>query len=192
MFGAWTEYAGRGEALFADGEILAAYSRVGGYVVGDESTDNGCAMADVLADARATGLTDVDGKVHKVAGFASFGNPADEQLLGQVLDVFGSVYVGINCQASILTEFSAGQPWTWTPGEAVEGGHAICLQRRRGAGPAPLEYVTWGALQAATAGFQANAAEEAWAVVTEDWVRANGTSVAGLDLRQMLADMAGV
>jgi hypothetical protein len=192
MYGAWTQYAAGTEALFADSEIQAVYSRVGGYVPGDEDTDNGCSMADVLADQRAGGMTDAGGHVHKVAGSAAFGNPADEELLGRVLDVFGTVYVGINCQASILTEFSDGQPWTWTPGEAVEGGHAICLQRRLGSGGAPLEYVTWGALQPATPDFQAHAAEEAWAVVTHDWLSANGTSVEGLDLEQLLADMADV
>lgn len=189
MYGAWTQYATGSEALFSDTAIQETYSRVGGYVPGDPSTDNGCVMQDVLSDQHATGIDDSAGKVHRVAGYAAFGNPADEMLLGQVLDVFGTVYVGINCQASIQQEFSDGQPWTWTPGEAVEGGHAICLQRRLGSGSAPLEYVTWGALQAATAGFQAHAAEEAWAVVTQDWLQANGTTVEGLDLRQLLADM---
>jgi hypothetical protein len=56
----------------------------------------------------------------------------------------------------------------------------------------PYEYVTWGALEKATANFQANAATEAWAVVTADWVRANGTTVEGLDIQQLLADMADV
>jgi hypothetical protein len=191
MYGAWTQYAGAGagEALFADQQVQTVYSRVGGYVPGDESTDNGCVMQDVLDDQKRRGMIDNAGRTHKIAAYAAFGNVADEELLGQVLDVFGSVYVGINCQASILTEFSQGQPWTWTPGEAVEGGHAICLQRRRGSGDAPLEYVTWGALQPATADFQANAAEEAWAVVTADWLNANGTSVEGLDLQQLLSDM---
>lgn len=192
MYGAWTRYASGFEALFSDNAVQETYSRVGGYVPGDPSTDGGCVMADVLADQKANGLVDAAGKAHKVAGYAAFGNPADEDLLGQVLDVFGTVYVGINCQASILTEFSDRQPWTWTPGEPVEGGHAICLQRRLGSGDAPLEYVTWGALQPATTDFQANAAEEAWAVVTQDWLRASGSSVEGLDLRQLMADMADV
>lgn len=192
MYGAWTQYAASAEALFAGDQVETVYSRVGGYVPGDSSTDNGCVMQDVLTDQKRTGITDTSGKVHKVAGFAAFGNPADEMLLGQVLDVFGTVYVGINVQQQMETEFSDGQPWTWDPAAQSIGGHAICLQRRLGSGSAPLEYVTWGALQPATADFQANAAEEAWAVVTEDWLRANGTTVEGLDLRQLLSDMRHV
>ena len=189
MYGAWTWYGSGGEALFDDEAIQAVYSRVGGYVPGDPGTDNGCEMADVLADARAAGMTDTAGKVHKVVGYAALGNPADEDLLGQVLDVFGTVYVGINVQQAMMTEFNDGQPWTWNPAAQPVGGHAVCLQRRMGSGPAPLEYVTWGALQQATTGFQAFAAEEAWAVVTADWLESDGDTVQGLDLTQLLADM---
>jgi hypothetical protein len=192
MYGAWTQYASSTEALFTDDEIQAVYSRVGGYVPGDPGTDNGCVMQDVLADQQSSGITDQAGNLHQVAGFAAFGNPADEELLGQVLDVFGTVYVGINVQQVIEQEFADQQPWTWDPTAQVIGGHAICLQRRLGSGDAPLEYVTWGALQPATANFQANAAEEAWAVVTHDWLQANGTTVEGLDLQQLLADMGSV
>lgn len=192
MYGAWTTYGSGIEALFADSQVQAVYSRVGGYVPGDPSTDNGCVMQDVLDDQKVNGMADTRGKVHKVAGYAMFGNPADELLLGQVLDVFGSVYVGINVQQQMETEFSDQQPWTWDPAAEPVGGHAICLQRRLGSGSAPLEYVTWGALQPATADFQANAAEEAWAVVTQDWLQANGATVEGLDLQQLLSDMQQV
>jgi hypothetical protein len=192
MYGAWTEYAGGHEALFDDGQVQTVYSRVGGYVPGDPSTDQGCVMQDVLADQQQNGMTDQDGKLHQVAGFAAFGNPADELLLGQVLDVFGTVYVGINVQQQMEDEFAHQQPWTWQRHGQVIGGHAVCLQRRLGRGRAPLEYVTWGALQPATTSFQAHAADEAWAVVTHDWLSANGTTVEGLDLEQLLADMADV
>jgi hypothetical protein len=189
MYGAWTAYAAASEALFSDDAIVTTYSRVSGYVPGDPDTDAGAQMQDVLADQKANGMTDQAGKKHEVVGYAAMGNPADEDLLGQVLDVFGTVYTGIVVQASMQTEFADQEPWTWTPGDQEVGGHAICLQRRQGKGKAPLEYVTWGALQPATHKFQAYAVEEAWAVVTQDWLTANGSSVSGLDLTQLLSDM---
>lgn len=193
MFGAMSWYGSGVEALFADSEIVATYSRDGGYVAGEASTDQGCDMQTALANAVTYGMTDTTGKVHKALGYARFGNPADEVLLGQVLDVFGSVYVGINVQQVIETEFDAGQPWTYVPGQPWAGGHCVVLQRRYPSTSAPvLEYVTWGALQRAYSTFQAHAAEEAWAVVTQDWVRANGTSVEGMNVAQLLADMADV
>jgi len=194
LFGAVSVYGGRAEALFADAEIERTYSRVGGYVPGNPATDQGCACADVLEDARVNGMTDVNGNVHKVAGHAQLGNPADEELVAQCLDVFGSLYVGFNVQQSIEAEFSAGQVWTYTPGEPYVGGHCVVLQRRYPCGSmhGVLEYWTWGARQRADFGWQANTVEEAHVAITDDWIRANGTTVEGLDLVQLLADMAYV
>jgi hypothetical protein len=191
MFGAWSTYAGVPEVLFSDEEIIRAYSAVGGYVPGDPGTDQGCVMADVLDYLKSTGLADTSGKAHKVAGFAALGNPADEDLLAQVLAVFGSVYVGFDVQSHMMDEFEAGQVWTWQRGDELVGGHCVPLQRREPAGSRHgiLDYVTWGELQHADFGWQAHAVSEAWAVVTQDWLNASGHTVEGLDLRQLLADM---
>lgn len=198
MFGAWTTYAGAsgGEALFEDGEIQKTYSRVGGYdpsagPPGENPTDQGCQMQDVLADARKNGITDTAGKVHKVAGFAAFGNPVDEELLGQVLDVFGTVYTGFNVQQSIEQEFSEGKPWTYHRGEPYVGGHCVVLQKRNPVKQKAgyLNYVTWGAMTEATGSWLSHTVEECWAVVTQDWLTANGTSIEGLALTDLLADM---
>lgn len=196
MFGSWTVNAGvhTGEALFSDAEITAVYSRVGGYVPGEPSTDAGCMMSDVLADARANGMTDVRGHVHKVVAYAAFGNPADEDLLGQALEVFGAVYVGFNVQQIVETEFEEEEPWTYQPGAGYIGGHCVNLARRYpvGGSVGVLEYWTWARRQRATFGWQANVVDEAWAPITEDWLKANGHSVEGCDLTQLLADMADV
>jgi hypothetical protein len=199
MFGAWSRYATGTEALFTNDEIVAAYSACSGYNPADNGpggnpTDAGAQMSDVLAYAQSTGFTDTTGHVHKVAGYAALGNPADEDLLGQVLDVFGSVYTGFNVQDHMMAQFEAHQPWTYEPGDAWVGGHCVPLQRRQPAGSRHgiLQYITWGAAQQADFGWQANTVEEAWAVVTEDWIRANGTSVEGLDVQQLLSDMSYV
>lgn len=191
QFGAWSTYAGRPEVMFSDDEIVTAYSACGGYVLGDPGTDQGCVMADVLAYLKHTGMTDTSGKVHKVAGYAALGNPADENLVGQVLDVFGSLYVGFDVQNHMMAQFEAGQVWTWWPGDALVGGHCVPLQRREPAGSRHgiLDYVTWGEVQHADFGWQAHAVSEAWAVVTQDWIEADGDTVEGLNLSQLLADM---
>jgi hypothetical protein len=196
MFNAWTAYAAGTELQIADAEILRAYSAVGGYdpnagPPGDNPTDQGCQMQDVLAYAKKHGIADATGKMHKVAGFAAFGNPVDEMLLGQVLDVFGTVYTGFNVQQAIEEQFSEGKPWTYHPGEPYVGGHCVVLQKRdpvkQKAGF--LNYVTWGAMTEATAGWLTHTVEECWAVVTQDWLTANGTSIEGMALTKLLADM---
>jgi hypothetical protein len=196
MFAAMSVYAGHPEPSFSDKEIVTAYSAVSGYVPGDPSTDNGADLQTVLEYLRGTGMTDTTGKTHKAAGYAAFGNPADEVLLAQVLETFGSVYVGVELPDSAEQEFADGQPWDWQPGSQIAGGHCIALQKRSVGGTGVLEYITWGTVQKATRGFQyhyagppGNANGECWAVVTQDWLTASGDSISGLDLSQLLSDL---
>jgi len=189
MFAAMSVYGGHPEPLFSDAEIVTAYSAVSGYVPGNPITDNGADMQSVLDYLKSTGMTDEAGQTHKVAGYAAFGDPADEVLLAQVLDVFGSVYVGVSLPASAEQEFASGQPWDYQPTSPEAGGHCIVLQKRAVGQAGVLEYVTWGAVQRTTRGFQRHYAEEAYAVVTEDWLQANGDSVSGLNLQQLLSDL---
>lgn len=190
LLGAVSTYGSGAEAMFSDAEIEKTYSRVSGYVPGNQATDNGAFCADVLDDAAANGMTDLNGTVHKVLGHARLGNPADEELVAQCLDVFGSLYVGFTVQQHMEAEFGQGQVWTWQPGDAEVGGHCVVLQRRYPCGSrhGVLEYVTWGARQRADFAWQAHAVSEAHVVITSEWLRAAGTTVEGLDLQQLLAD----
>jgi hypothetical protein len=188
MVQGWTTY-GQGSTITVPAQsVVGMYSAVSGYNPQTGNNDNGAEMQDVLAYMKATGIPDSSGAVHKVAAYAVFGDPTDEVLMAQVLDVFGTVYVGINVPESAQQQFQNG-PWTYEPGSPIEGGHAICLQRRRVGGTGVLEYITWGAVQNTTRGFQKAYAEEAWAVVSQDWLNKNGTTVEGMDLSQLLSDL---
>jgi hypothetical protein len=197
MFGALSQYGKGTEAMFTDDVVQHVYSSISGYDPNagppdDNPTDTGCQMSDVLKYAHHNGIPDTSGKVHKVAGYAKLGNPTNPTLVGQVLDVCGTAYTGIVAQSIIQREFSENKPFTWQKNGEVEGGHCIVLQRRHPKSQAKqgiYEYVTWGALARATSGFMAHAVEEAWFVVTEDWLNDKGDSVEGLDLSQLLADM---
>lgn len=189
---AMSVYAGRPVA-YHDSYGIELYSDITGYVPGDESTDNGTDIQTALEYWKTTGLTATDGTVHKIAGYAQFGNPADEVLLAQVLEVFGCVLVGVSLQQDQEDQFGAGEPWSYVPGDPFIGGHGITLQRRSVGGTGVLHYITWGAEQKARRNFQWHCAGqgngEAWAVVTEDWITANGDSISGLDLEQLLSDL---
>lgn len=183
-------YAGKPQALFSAAEVISVYSRVGGYDPATGANDNGCQMQDVLADQRENGMTDLSGTVHKVTAYAALGNPADITMLSRVLKTFGYVYVGIRCPASTQTQFGNG-PWTYVPGSPIEGGHAIGLHRRQpyGARVGVFSMATWGALQPTTISFIENYIDEAWAVITQDWIEASGSSCDGIALAQLEADM---
>lgn len=183
-------YAGKPQVLFDDTEIISVYSRISGYDPATGANDNGCQMQDVLADQRRNGMTDVNGNAHKVLAYAALRNPSDPGLLSQVLKTFGFAYIGIRCPQSAQEEFGVS-PWTYVPGSPIEGGHAIGLHRRQpyGSRVGVFDMASWGALQPATISFLSHYIEEAWAVCTEDWIEANGSTCDGVALSQLESDM---
>ncbi len=185
-------YAGKPQVLFDDAAVLKAYSDISGFNPATGANDNGCQMQDVLAYCRSTGIPDTSGNVHQVTAYAALRNPSDPGLLSQVLKTFGYVYIGINCPASAQDQF--GKVWTYEPDSPIEGGHCVGLHRRQpyGSRVGVFGMATWGALQPATISFIQNYVEEAWAVVTPDWIEANGASADGVALAQLEADMAYV
>ena len=177
---------GKPQVLFADAAVIRRTPRRLRVRPGHRGNDNGCQMQDVLAYQRTTGMTDADGNVHKVIAYAALRNPADIGLLSRVLKTFGYVFLGINCPASAQDQFG-NEPWTYVAGSPIEGGHAIGLHRRQpyGSRVGVFEMATWGALQPTTIGFIQHFTEEAWAVITEDWLEANGSTCDGVSLSQL-------
>ena len=185
-------YAGHPEPVFGNMEIIRAYSACGGYVLGDENTDNGCAEPDVSQFLVKTGLTDTSGKVHKYVAWAAFGDPSNLPLMAAALNTFGSVTVDIDCPQSAEDQFAQGVPWSYVAGSPIVGGHSIALQKRGSGYIGVEEVVTWGVLQRSTRGFCRHQIREAYIGISEDWIEANGTTIQGLDLAQLLADMPSV
>lgn len=190
-------YAGH-PVTYAPGYGPELYSAVTGFdpnagPPGNNPTDNGTELQTGLEYWKNHGLVAADGSVHKLAAYAKFGNPADEVLLAQVLDIFSCVLVGVSLQQDQEDQFSSGEPWQYNPADGFIGGHAITLQRRAVGQIGILEYVTWGAVTRATRKFQRFCAGdgngEAWAIVTQDQLDAQGDSITGLDLEQLLSDL---
>lgn len=194
---AMNEYAGH-PVQYAPDAAVGLYSAITGFdpsagPPGQNPTDNGTDIQTALEFWKKTGITDASGGVHKIAGYAKFGNPADEVLLAQVLEVFGCVLVGVSLQQDQEDQFSNGEPWAFVPGDPFIGGHGITLQRRMVGVTGILRYVTWGAVQPAKRNFQYHCAGqgngEAWAVVSQDWLETNGDTVQGFNLAQLLSDL---
>lgn len=186
------------EVTYAPGYGLTLYSDITGFnqnagPPGSNPTDQGTDIQTALEYWKNTGLKAADGSIHKLAGYAQFANPADETLLAQVLDVFGCVIAGGSLQQAQEDQFSASEPWDYIPGQPFIGGHGFPLQRRGVGGAGVWQVVTWGAAQHATRRFIWNSLGqgngEAWAVVTADWLEANGDDIQGLDLQQLLNDL---
>ncbi len=184
MVQAWTAYA-KGEVTLPNSAILSVYEAVGGYVPGDPSTDNGCVEQDVLAYLQQNGIGG-----HKILAYAQV-NVQDRAEMKAALNIFGSVYLGAQMPESAMQQTDAGQPWSVVPGSPIEGGHCFVVQRWDDSA-APLTVVTWGQLQRVTDGWWEANGDEAWVIITQDWLNAKGKSVTGLDLAQLGDDFADV
>lgn len=173
-------------------EAVATYSAITGYDPsktapdGSNPTDQGTNMASAMAYWRKVGVAG-----HKIVAYASV-NIASFTEIEAAVALFGAVACGINFPKSAMDQFNAGEPWDVVPNDGgIEGGHAIHLGKYDVAS-GMYEVVTWGAVQKVTHAFLAKYLEEAWVVITQDWIEKNGSSPAGLDLYGLGQDFAAL
>jgi hypothetical protein len=196
MIQSWSAYAGT-EVSVPKASLLKGYSDVTGFdpnagPPGNNPTDQGTNIQDALAYWKFTGIKDSTGTYHKIAGYAAFGDCHNIVLTKQVVSTFGSVALGVNFPVSGMDQFNAGEPWTYVPGSPIDGGHAYPRVKVSGGGLDVYTDITWAKAQRESLRFNLNYTEEAWAVVSQDWIDANGVDITGLNLTQLLADMAFV
>lgn len=165
--------AGNPEVASTAAEVLAAYSAITGYNPADPSTDNGAAMKDVRDYWQKTGFT-LGGQVHQILLSAQV-DAHDDNLIRWVLDQFGALGIGVNLPVSAMDQFRAGQQWDAVANDGgIEGGHAVAVVGYDGT---YWYVVTWGQVQKVTPAWWRAYVEEAWTVMTADFVNAHS----GLD-----------
>lgn len=179
-----TYYASGTEAIPTDAQILKTYEDVGGYVPGDPSTDQGMNMLDYLKYWRKKGVGG-----HKILGFAAIDLTRRDQIM-QAIQLFGNVYLGLQLPISAQGQnvwkvppsgpFGDGSPGSW-------GGHCVPMMF---AGQQSSVVVTWGATLHMTWDFLADYADEAYVVLSNDWIKANGISPSKFNITQLKADLA--
>lgn len=176
---AWTTY-GQGETVTLPLDaVLTLYSAVTGFDPRTGANDTGAIEQDVLAFVHNYGIGG-----HKIRAFAQ----VDHTNLSEMklaLQHFGTVYVGFQVPESAQQQFHAGQPWVVVPGSPIEGGHAVNIQKWDAN---HVYVVTWGRLQAMTPEFWLTYGDEAWVIITDDWLNENGLSPEGLNVQALLAD----
>ncbi len=181
----WTAYTDTHAVVMDDAEVLAAYSAVSGYVPGNPGTDRGALCADVLRYWVTAGMGTPDGGPDTLTGAAAIA-ARDASEVRSTIATFGNVYAGVALPLSAQTEnIWAGisdAPGSW-------GGHCVPLVGYTPTGPI---CVTWGALKQMTWDWWETYAEEAYALLSPDWLRATGTDPAGVDWARLDADMRAV
>ncbi len=185
MIQQWTAYTGS-HIVPSDGQILKAYEDIGGYVPGDPSTDNGCVMLDALNYWRQTGIAG-----HKILAYIKVDLKKTDQVRLSI-ELFGNLYLGIQLPISAQ---GAGK-WTVPPGGPVGdgspgswGGHCLPIVAYN---PRVLTVVTWGSLLPMTWEFMAAYADEAYCVLSQDWIDNTGIAPSKFALAQLQADLTSL
>lgn len=182
----WSLYAGA-PFLPTEASILSAYEAVGGYVPGDPTTDNGCVILDVLNYWRKTGIAG-----HKILAYVKL-DTTNLDAIREAIYLFGNVYMGVQLP---LSAQGAGD-WTVPPGgdetnfgtPGSWGGHAIPIVAMS---PETLTVVTWGMTLKMSHNFFRDYCDEAYAVLSQDWIDARGLAPSQFDLAQLQADLLAV
>jgi hypothetical protein len=182
----WTANAGT-EVTPADASVLMFYEH---FVGSPPPPDEGCNMLAVLKYWRSHGL----GK-DKILAFTILEakNHLDVQ---NAIYLFGSIYIGVELPDFAVHGDMLTTPWAVPPGGPVgdaapnpQNGHCIPAVGYDGDG---LSVVTWGAVKTMSWDFYDAYAEEAYAVLSHDFIQANGQGVAGFDLATLQADLQKV
>jgi hypothetical protein len=180
MIEAWTA-AGHGHAIMlSEGSVLDAFDNV--RRTDPFSGEEGAFELDVLRYWRKTGIGG-----HRIGAYARV-TVYDQRLVQTAAWLFGGLYIGVQLPLSAQTQ----SVWDWTgsltgparPGSW--GGHAVDVVRYDRNG---LTVVTWGRLQEVTWSFWARYCDEAYCVLSDDFLT-KGKAPNGFDLAALEADLA--
>jgi len=180
----WTAAVGK-ESSPSDARILKFYEHFT-----TPGPENGCDMLSVLKYWRTTGLGG-----DKILAFAQL-EPRNVTEVRDAVAIFGGCYIGIELPKFALAASDLSTvPWVVPPqgpvGDAApdpNGGHcipAVAYDDRN------LYVVTWGAIKSMSWQFYIDYADEAYAVLSDDFLAKNKTP-SGFDLAQLKDDLAEI
>jgi hypothetical protein len=182
----WNFYAGHPKQP-TDADVLASYEAVGGYDPGNPNTDSGMDMLSYLNWWKTTGLGG-----DKIFAYLEVDYTNIQEVM-QAVELFGNVYLGVQ----LPTFVQGATMWTVGPGGVYVaagtpgswGGHCVPIVA---ISPETLTCITWGTTLKMSHNFLADYADEAFAVLSSDWLNANGVSPDDLNIAQLQADLAAL
>jgi hypothetical protein len=183
----WTANAGKKMITPTDKQIIAAYSAITGYNPTTGANDNGAVEIDVLNYWRQSGIAG-----HKIGAFMAL-EPANHTHIMDSVYVFGGCYIGLQLPNSAKAQTMNHQPWSVPPGGPTGdgkpgswGGHAVPVMAYDSRG---VTCVTWGALQVMTWTFWEAYCEEAYSILSLDYLTGKKVTPQGFNLQQLQADL---
>lgn len=171
----------------ASGVIEEAYSAWDGYVPGDEATDQGGVILDVLNDWKKS---DLGG--HHLMAFASAAVSDQVEIL-QAIALLGLVDIGMNVPNFIMAGAAPPEVWDVTANDGgIAGGHSVvCVAYRVVNGVLQIGFISWGAVYWMTWAYWLKYVDEAYALLLATWIKNNGTP-SGVDLAQIEIDVQAI
>jgi hypothetical protein len=184
----WTANAGKKMVTPTDKQIVAAYSAITGYNPVTGANDNGANEVDVLNYWRQTGIAG-----HKIGAYVAL-EPSNHNHIMDSVYIFEGCYIGMQLPISAQAQVQNHQPWSVPPGGPTGdgkpgswGGHAVPVVAYDTRG---VTVVTWGALQIMTWSFWETYCDEAYAILSNDYLNGKQQAPQGFSVQQLQADLA--
>jgi hypothetical protein len=168
----------------SDSDIVGAYSAITGYTPNNPESDRGAIELDVLKYWRTTGVGG-----HRIGAFVAL-EPKNQAHVKAAINLFGGSYIGLALPLTAQTQKIWAVTAQYPKGPAYPGswgGHAVYVLAYD---PNGLTCVTWGGIQRMTWRFWNDYCDEAYAILSSDWVRPGKRAPSGLDLPALQADLA--
>jgi hypothetical protein len=179
----WTAEAKGKQVIVPDSDIEKLYEIVGHYDPNNPKSDRGAVEINVLNYWLANPF-----EGNKLSAFCAL-EPQNHQEIRDAVYIFGNCYIGLQMPLSAQTQ----KVWTVPPGGATGqgapgswGGHAVPIVAYDERG---LTCITWGELMRMTWQFWNAYCDEAYGLLSPDWVEAGKTPV-GFDWKQLVTDMS--
>lgn len=181
----WQAQTGRPVTVTAM-DVLAAYSAITGYdpaqtdANGNNPTDGGAAMTDVLEYWRTNGICG-----HKIGAWLKVDHTNLKEVFAAAF-LFGGLYTGVTLPDNAMDDFMASQPFNDTsePPDEVDG-HCIWIPSYDAA---QMNLVTWAKKIQASLAWTGKYVDEMYVLLDPDWISPVGVSPSGLDWPQLTAD----
>ena len=178
----WTHAATGQMVTLPDDYVLKLYEEGCGYVLGNESTDQGGNEQQLLAFCQQTGIPTPTGP-DRLLGFVELDVSNTEDIKRAIAEG-GVVYLGINIPEA-WCEAPVGSTWDVTDSPS-EGGHCII-------GAAydadVILVVSWGTTWPVTWPAFSQVCDEAYLLADRTWIEATGKTPFGMSLADLDAAM---
>lgn len=179
----WTSLAST-ETVLPDSAILDFYAASCGYIIGDPMTDNGGVLSEVLLYWYKNAIVS-----HALGGFASI-RPGNRTSMRDAVYLFGACAIGIQLPLAV----SNGGNWILPAGQSLTddwaigswGGHAIPAVAYN---DETLTVISWGKLLQVSWDFMDVYCDEAYGLLSKDWLTELDNSPPGFDWQALVDDM---